>query len=419
MSERQHSSIGIHPVDAGVRPMFSGRHSAYAKARVAALLVLVLLLTGGALTVGIRRAHSNALEQQTADSARVFVTTATATGGTDTEALVQPGTLQGFVESPIYARTNGYVLRWVHDIGAHVRKGDLLAELDTPEVDQQLAQAVAAEDQARANLDLTKISAARWEHLRQSDAVSQQELDERRSALVQAEANLASAQANTHRLRDLESFKRVVAPFDGIVTRRNIDIGDLVDAGSNGGNAKALFLLSQSSMLRVYVYVPQFYANRIRAGQSAEVTQAELPGRRFAARVAHIAGAIDAVTRTMQVEIQLPNPGGELLPGAYVDVHLPGAVTANVVIPSNALLFRGQSTQLAVVDDSARDRAHAVHLQPVQVGRDFGQTLELIDGIREGQHIVLNPPDSLVEGDLVWVREPVDSASHASGKPRS
>jgi RND family efflux transporter MFP subunit len=397
MSEKLHSSIGMHGSHAaGPAP----RGPMLRMARRAALAIVVLLALGAAGTGIARFLHARDLAATTAAQAVTYVTTTSVQPSKGGEKLALPGTLQGFIESPIYARTAGYVLRWNRDIGARVGKGEVLAELDTPEVDQQLAQAKAAREQAASSLELAKSSAERWENLRQRDAVSQQELDERRSAYLQAQANLAAANANEERLRNLEGFKRIVAPYAGVVTRRNIDVGDLVDAG-NGGAARALFTLAQTDPLRVYVYVPQSYAALVHVGETVTVTQAEVRGASFRGTISRTAGAIDSATRTLQVEINLPNKDGRLLPGSYVQVELPVATSDNLLAPSNSLMFRPEGPRVAIVDAGGH-----VHLQPVTLGRDFGQSIELLSGIHTGDQLVLNPADSLAEGDQVAVRPP-------------
>jgi RND family efflux transporter MFP subunit len=402
MHENRHASIGLHS-PGGPQPAAPGgppRSHMLRRARRAAVVVLVLLALGAAGTVIGRVVHLRDLRATTESQARTYVSTTTIERGAASETLALPGTLQGFIESPIYARTAGYVLRWDRDIGARVAKGDILAELDTPEVDQQLAQATAAREQAASSLELAKSSAERWESLRLRDAVSQQELDERRSAYAQAQANLAAAEANMRRLRDLEGFKRIVAPFSGVVTRRNIDVGDLIDAG-NGGASRALFTLAQTDPLRVYVYVPQTYANLVRIGEMIAVTQSEMPATVFHGTVSRTAGAIDTATRTLQVEVSLPNRDGRLLPGAYVQLELPVGNSNNLLAPSNSLLFRPEGPRVALVDAGGR-----VHLQPVAIGRDFGQSVELLSGVHVGDQLILNPADSLAEGDVVSVQAP-------------
>jgi len=400
MSDDRHASIGLHHADAPPRSGAIPRARLMHRARQAAVVLLVVLALGAAGTVIGRAIHARDLRSATAAQAVTYVNVTIAGTGKGGESLELPGTLQGFIESPIYARTAGYVVRWNRDIGARVAKGEVLAEIDTPEVDQQYAQATAARAQAASSLELAQTSAERWESLRKRDAVSQQELDERRSAFLQAQANLAAADANERRLRDLREFKRVVAPFAGVVTRRNIDVGDLIDPG-NGGAGRALFTMAQTDPLRVYVYVPQTYANAVHAGQAVEVRQTELSGPALPGTVRRTAGAIDTATRTLQVEINLPNHDGRLLPGSYVQVKLPVGASDNLVAPSNALMFRPEGPRVGIVGPDGH-----VHLAAVTIGRDFGQTTELLSGIRAGDRIILNPSDSLAEGDLVSVQVP-------------
>jgi len=401
MSEKSHAAIGMHAAagpaqSTGAPP----RGPMLRLARRSALVVLVLLALGAAGTGIARYLHARDLRSSTAAQSISYVTTVVVQAGKGGESLALPGTLQGFIESPIYARTSGYVLSWKRDIGARVQKGEVLAELDTPEVDQQLAQAHAAREQAASSLELARSSAERWENLRQRDAVSQQELEERRSAYRQAQANLAAADANEERLRNLEGFKRIVAPFAGVVTRRNIDVGDLIDAG-NGGAARALFTLAQTDPLRVYVYVPQSYAGLVHTGTPVTVTQAEIPGANYTGTISNTAGAIDTATRTLQVEINLPNHDGRLLPGSYVQVQLPVGTSDRLLAPSNVLIFRAAGSQVAVVDADGH-----VHLRGVSLGRDFGQSIELLSGVQSGEQLILNPADSIAEGDSVSVRPP-------------
>jgi RND family efflux transporter MFP subunit len=407
MSDR-HDSIGMHKTplaslgEGGVVPR---RRFARRAGRAGTMLVLALVLAGAA-GFGLRFLQARSLAAETRTLDRNYVVAMTLAPPAGGERLELPGTLQGEIESPIYARTSGYVLRWHRDIGARVAKGELLAELDTPEIDQQLAQAEAARVQAVASLDLARTSAERWEGLRQRDAVSQQELDERRSALAQAQANVNAARANVDRLRELEGFKRIVAPYAGVVTRRNVDVGDLVDAG-NGGAARALFSMAQTDPLRVYVFVPQSEARRVHAGQAVVVTQSELPGRNFPGVVRRTAGAIDPATRTLQIEIGLPNAQGELLPGAFVSVGLALGENHRLLAPSNSLILRAEGPRVALVDDGGH-----VHLQGVQLGRDLGQSIEVLGGLKPGDRVVLNPPDAIADGQSVVVQAPAATAGH-------
>jgi RND family efflux transporter MFP subunit len=396
MSKQRHSSLGIQGLHSHEPAQALRRAQILRRAKIAGVAVLILLALGAARTVTSRLFHARALEAATVEQAKRYVITVKAKPSDGGQPLVLPGTLQGYVESPIYARSSGYLMRWHKDIGSRVAKGELLADIDTPEVDQQLSQAVAARQQAAASLELAKSSFERWKKLRQEDTVSQQELDERRSAYAQAQANLAAAEANVRRLQQLESFKRVVAPFAGVLTRRNVDVGDLIDAG-NGGTGRALFSLAQTDPLRIYVNVPQANAQLVRPGQEVTVKQAELSGL-FHGTVARTAGAIDTTTRTMQIEINLPNSDGKLLPGAYVEVALPGGAADSLVVPPNTLLFRAEGPRIAVVDGSGR-----VKLHPVTIGRDFGHVTEIVSGITANDQLVLNPPDSLADGDAVAI----------------
>ncbi|NBS57872.1 MAG: efflux RND transporter periplasmic adaptor subunit [Betaproteobacteria bacterium] len=379
------------------------------RARLIMLVVLLLLAAGAGRTILSRISNANALEAGTAERAKVYVKTALPKSDAAGQTVSLPGTLQGYVQSPIAARASGYIKRWTHDIGSRVAKGALLAEIEAPEIDQQLSQAIAVREQTASSLALAKSTRERWEALKKRDAVSQQELDEKRSGEVQAAANLAAADANVERLRQLEGFKRVVAPFAGVITRRNVDVGDLIDAG--GGAGRVLFTLAQTDPLRVYVYVPQAYSQLVKPGQEVSITQAELRGQVFRGTVARTAGSIDAATRTMQVEIQLPNRDGLLLPGAYVQAALPLAASKALVIPANTLMIRGAGTLVAVVGADGR-----IKLKPIKVGRNYGQTVEVIDGVSATDQLVLNPSDSLGEGDTVTV-VPAAKEAPAGKKP--
>ena len=372
-------------------------------ARIAAVVVLLLLAVGAGRTIVGRMANARVLEANVAESSTQYVKTTLARTGEGTQTLALPGSLQGAQQSPIAARATGYVRRWTKDIGSHVARGEVLAVIESPEIDQQLSQAIAARQQAAATLALAKSTVERWEALRRKDVVSQQELDERRSSVAQQAANVAAAEANVQRLRQMQGFTRVTAPFDGVITRRSVEVGDLVDA-----SGKTLFVLTQMDPLRLYVNVPQSYAQLVRPGQKVVVTQAELRGRSFDGKVARTAASIDPATRTMQVEIELPNRDGTLLPGAYVQVELPLAASKTLVVPTNVLLFRGEGTRVAVVDSQSR-----IRLKPVTLGRNLGQAIEVLDGVVAGDRLVVNPSDSLAEGDSVSVAAASDDAASA------
>ncbi len=395
MSDERHSGLGQQLPHADSDGDLLKRRQLLRRARIGVVVVLVLLGAGAARTIVSRMANANTLESVAATANKTYVRTTTpkAAGGGG-QALVLPGTLQGYTQSPVAARASGYLKRWTTDIGSRVQKGDLLAEIETPEIDQQLSQAVAARAQTSASLGLARSTMERWEALRKKDAVSQQDLDERRSAYTQAQANLASVDANIERLRQLGAFKRVTAPFAGVITRRNVDVGDLIDAG--GGSGRALFVLTQTDPLRIYVNVPQSYAQVVKAGQTVQISQPELAGRSFEGRIARTAASIDASTRTMQVEVGLANPDNALLPGAYVLVSLPGAAGSTLTMSTNALILRSSGPQVALVDQDRR-----VRLKPVKIGRNFGQTVEVLEGVGPGDRLVQNPPDSLAENDQV------------------
>ena len=363
-------------------------------ARIVAIVVVLVLAVGGARTIWSRSSNARALEAGTAEQAKVYVRVATPKVGGAANTLELPGTLQGQMQSPIAARSSGYLKRWTKDIGARVEKGELLAEIENPEIDQQISQAIAARDQSAASLALTRRTVARSEELRKTGMIAQQLLDEHRSAVTVAQANLAAAEANLARLKEQQGFKRVVAPFAGIITRRNVDVGDLID----GGAARPLFVLSQTDPLRLYVDVPQSSAGLVKVGQKVAITQGELRGRTFEGRVARTSGSIDPATRTMQIEVTLANRDGALMPGAFVQVSLPLAAGEQMVIPTSALLFRSEGVRVATVDEAGK-----VKLLPVKVGRNFGPSVEVLDGVTGSERLVLNPSDSLAEGDLVTV----------------
>jgi len=315
--------------------------------------------------------------------------------------LVLPSTLQAYTESPIYARTNGYLAKWYRDIGSHVEKGQPLADIETPEIDQELMQASAARDQAAAQAQIAKTSAERWETLQKQDAVAQQETDERTSSYVQGKANLASSDANLRRLQQLESFKHVYAPFSGVVIKRNVDLGALVNAG-NGGSNQELFVVAKIDPIRVFVNVPEIDAPLIHSGVQGSIELAALNGQRFSGKVVRTANAIDAATRTLNTEIDVPNPKGVLLPGAFARVHFSLNVkTRSLSLPVNALLFRAEGTRAAVVGSDGK-----IHLKPVVIGRDYGISVEVLGGVEPSDAVVLNPSDSLDEGQSVQVSKP-------------
>jgi RND family efflux transporter MFP subunit len=367
---------------------------------VALLFVVVVLVVAGAFTLIQRRSQYRALAKETEVLAIPTVSVIHATAANGKEDLVLPGTMQAYVESPLYARTSGYIRKWYHDIGTRVKQGDLLADIDTPEVDQQLSQAKADLATAQANASLSKITADRFQELIKTDGVSKQEVDNAVGDLAAKNAIVRSAEANVGRLEELEGFKHVVAPFSGVVTRRQTDIGQLVNAG-NGGASQELFTVAQTDPLRVYVNVPEAYAPAIHAGLLAYLELTQYPGRKFEGKVVRTAEAIDLSSRTLLTEVDVPNRTGELLPGGYAQVHLAVQVSGeHVQVPVNALLFRSEGLRAVVVDAN-----HKIRLQPLTIGRDYGNALEVLQGLSASDWIVLNPADSLEEGQQVNVKE--------------
>jgi len=364
-------------------------------------VALLVLLAAGAVTLIGRASHEQALAKETERETIPTVAVVHPLAEKPDEELVLPGSLQAFEESPIYARTNGYLVRWYKDIGSRVQEGDLLATIDTPEVDQELSQARAARQQIVAQLELAKISADRWENLRKSDSVSAQEADQQSSGYKQAQANLAAADANVRRLEQMEGFKKVYAPFSGVITKRNVDPGALINAGA-GAAGRELFDIARVDPLRVYTSVPQAYAPDIKVGAPTTVTLQEFPGQRFTAKVARTAEAIDPNTRTLLTEVDVPNRDGKLLPGSFGEVHFAvGSNINKVTVPVNAMLFRSEGPRLAVVGPDNK-----VQLRAISIGKDYGTTLEVLAGVSIQDRIVINPPDSLDDGQQVALAPP-------------
>jgi RND family efflux transporter MFP subunit len=363
-----------------------------------AVAIAVVLAAWGIIS---RVSARNTLKDSTAAAAAPTVATTKPTSSAAADNLVLPGSVQAYYEAPIYARTAGYLKAWHTDIGTPVKKGQLLAEIDTPEVDQQLMQAQADLATAQANYELAKTTDERWKGLLATESVSKQDADQRAGDAAAKKAAVQSAAANVARLRELESFKRVLAPFDGVVTQRNTDVGALINAGQSTGNA--LFRVADTHRLRIYVSVPQVYAQAIRPGLSANLEFDDHPGKQFPAQVAFTAQALDPTTRTLQVELQVDNSKGELFPGAYAQVHFNLTQTSaqTLRVPANSVLFRASGLSVAVVDADRR-----VHLKPFTQGRDFGSSIEVLSGVSLDDEIVLNPPDSITEGMQVRVAAP-------------
>jgi RND family efflux transporter MFP subunit len=320
--------------------------------------------------------------------------------GAPTQEIVLPGSTQAFTDTPIYARTNGYLKRWYFDIGARVKKGQLLAEIETPEIDRQLEQARADFETAESNLQLAKTTADRWQFLVKSGSVSKQETDQAVSNLAGMKAAADASAANVRRLEQLQSFERIYAPFDGVITQRNTDVGDLIDAGASA-QPRQLFHMAAIGDLRVYVPVPEVYAPAARVGASTDLTLDEYPGETFRGKLVRTSESIDASSRTLLVEVDVENPENKLLPGAYVFVHLKVPVEArSVTIPSSALLFRREGLQVGLVRNSQAE------LVPVKIGRDYGGSVEIVSGLQVSDRVILDPADSLVSGTPVEVSQP-------------
>lgn len=376
-------------------------------------VVLLVLLVAGAMTLIGHSSHERALAKETERETVPTVAVVHPLSEKPDEELVLPGSLLAYEESPIYARTSGYLVRWYKDIGSRVKEGELLATIDTPEVDQELNQTRAARQQIVAQLELAKISADRWENLRKSDSVSAQEADQQTSGYKQAQANLAAADANVRRLEQLEGFKKVYAPFSGVLTKRNVDPGALINAGA-GAAGRELFDIARVDPLRVYTSVPQAYAPYIKVGAKTSVTLTEFPGQKFVAKIARTAESIDPNTRTLLTEVDVPNPDGRLLPGSFGEVHFAiGSNVDKVTVPTNAMLFRSQGAQLAVVGPDKK-----VQLRPINIGRDYGSTLEILGGVSTSDQIIINPSDSLEEGQPVNIASASPEGPTGQGQPQ-
>jgi RND family efflux transporter MFP subunit len=360
--------------------------------------IIFVLAAAAALGFAIRNGiHARAkaseeLAHVTDQAATPIVKVIHPTPAAPLQEIILPGNTQAFTDSPIYARTNGYLAHWYFDIGARVKKGDLLADIETPEIDQQLQQAQAQLETAQANYNLAKTTADRWVWLLKTNSVSKQETDQAVANMAAQKAVVDSNGANVRRLEQLQSFEKVYAPFDGVVTARSTDIGALIDAGSSS-QGKELFHMAAISTLRVFVPVPEVYSNAARPGATATLTLDEYPGRVFRGKLVRNSSAIDPASRTLLVEVDVDNPDSLLLPGAYVSVHLklPAAIRS-VTIPANTLLFRREGLRVGVVRDS---RAALV---PVSIGRDYGAMVEIVSGLRASDSIILDPSDSLENG---------------------
>jgi RND family efflux transporter MFP subunit len=364
------------------------------------IAVAAILVFGGIAVYGIftRLAAENTVRAETAQMAVPSVSVISPQRSAPAQEIVLPGNVQPFISSPIYARTNGYVKNWYADIGAHVRKGQLLAVIETPEVDQQLAQSRSNLATARANLKLAEITKNRYQGLLATHAVAQQDVDNAVGTYDANKAIVEADQANVKQLETLQSFEKVYAPFDGIITARNTDIGTLINSGNTGNVKTDLFHISQPGKLRVYVNVPEQYSKAATPGLTASLALAEFPGRQFQGKLVRTSEAINFSTRTLTAEIDVDNPTGELLTGSYTEVHLKvSGQTSSYLVPVSTLVFRAQGLQVAVVRDGS-----AV-LTPVTPGRDFGDQIEIVSGLKGDESVIVTPPDSIVSGQKVQV----------------
>ncbi len=363
------------------------------------LVIPALLACSAFVTAFARRTSNESLAATTKTLALQNVNVLHAELGSPVTDLTVPGTVQAYSESPVYARINGYLRVWNTDIGAHVRKGQLLAVIEAPEVDQELSHARAMLVQARANLQLATVTSARYRELIKSNSVSQQEVDNNNQNLDSQTANVQAASAEVGRLEQLQGFEKIYAPFDGVITARKTEVGDLINAGNSGLGAE-LFRISNITTMRVYVNVPEVYSEPIAPGVRASMEVASLSNRQFTGTVARTSHAIGMNSRTLLTEVDVPNPKGELFPGAYAQVHFHLSLKAlPLVLPGNTILFQAQGPQVGVVNSQNR-----VELRKVTLGRDFGNRVEILGGISQPDAVISNPPDYLVDGMPVAVQ---------------
>jgi RND family efflux transporter MFP subunit len=368
----------------------------------AVAVIFVIVIAVGFIS---RRKADADLKQATAAAAIATVNVVYPQAGAPTDEIVLPGNTQAFTDAPIFARTNGYVKSWNADIGTRVKKGQLLAVIETPEVDQQLDQARADLKTAQANLRQAEITADRWEALWKTDSVSKQETDVAVNAFHAMKATVDSNMSNVRRLEELQGFEKIYAPFDGVITARNTDIGALINSGATTPTQE-LFHLAAINTLRVFVAVPQLYSQAVRPGAGASLTLDEFPGKSFAGMIARNSNSIDPASRTLNVEVDVDNRSGTLLPGAYVRVHLKLPQSVNsVTIPANTLLFRSEGLRVGVV------RNGRAELVPITIGRDYGTNVEVVSGLQPTDPVIVNPSDSLISGTTVQVNAPSAQAA--------
>jgi RND family efflux transporter MFP subunit len=377
---------------------------------VIALMIVIAIVVGGVVP---RLRAKAALKVETTTMAVPTVNVINPKRGSPQQEIILPGNIQAFIDAPIYARTNGYLRKWYFDIGAHVKRSQLLAEIDTPEVDQQLHQARADLNTAEANMHLSQITSQRYEGLKNTDSVSKQDVDNAEGDYAAKQATVSSAQYNVKRLEDLQSFQKIYAPFDGVITARNTDVGQLIDSGSAGGATRELFHVAAIRTLRVFINVPQQYSVAAKPGINADLTLAQFPGRKFQGKLVRTANAIDLASRTLLVEVDVDNPTGELLPGAFTEVHLklPSDIPS-YILPVNTFVFRAQGLQVATVQNG-----NTVKLVAITLGRDFGADAEVVSGLTGQESVIVSPPDSIIDGEQVKLAAQNQQGGSSSGQP--
>jgi RND family efflux transporter MFP subunit len=403
VDEKVRQTEGSRPAPSGPRPVHG-----------VLILVVALVIVAAIVIAGVvpRLRAKAEVRTETDNLAVPAVNVIHPKRGSPQQEIVLPGNIQAFIDAPIYARTNGYLQSWYFDIGARVRKGQLLAIIDTPEVDQQLQQARADLNTAQANLRLSEITNNRYDGLKNTDSVAQQDVDNAHGDYAAKKATVDSAAYNVKRLEDLQSFTKVYSPFDGVITARNTDIGQLINSGS-ASPAKELFHVAATRTLRVFINVPQQYSVAAKPGLSADLTLAQFPGRKFQGKLVRTANAIDLASRTLLVEVDVDNTTGELLPGAFTEVHL--KIPADIptfILPVNTLIFRAQGLQVAAVENN-----NTAKLLPITLGRDFGAEVEVVSGLTGQESIIASPPDSIIDGEQVRIAQPNQQGGSSNGSP--
>ena len=382
-------TLPLNDVGTGKRP-----RKAWLVLAIAVIAVVTLLVSG----IWSRVKARTTLRAETAQAALPAVSVVSPKQTAPADEIILPGNVQPFITSPIYSRTNGYLKKWYFDIGAHVKQGQLLAVIETPEVDQQLQQARSNLLTAQANLELAAITKTRYQGLLKSNAVSQQDADNAVGTYNANKAIVEADKAAVEQYSALVSFEKIYAPFDGVITARNTDLGDLINSGSGAGVKTDLFHIAQPGKLRVYVNVPEEYSQGIKTGMTADLSLAEFPGRRFQGKLVRTAEAINVTTRTLLVEIDVDNPTGTLLTGSYAEVHLAVPTQASTfLLPVNALIFRSEGLRVATV------KSGKVVLSEVTPGHDFGTQIEIVSGLKPDDQVIVNPPDSIVSGQGVQI----------------